>query len=94
MPNARRGIADEAHFESNLSFTGYGAHLHLRQVQVSSSFDLRSHSAQRELFPYFKFSITDSDLHYITRLGNAGYNTAIVFSCHDSITARQYRQWT
>ena len=37
------------------------------------------------LFSYLKLSIADSDAHLVTRLGNAGYNVAILFARHDGI---------
>lgn len=43
---------------------------------------------------YLKLSIADAYFHFIARLRNAGYNTAIVFSRHHGIAARQHRQRT
>ena len=42
-------------------------------------------------FPYFKLSIANPDLHVLACLHDAGYNTAIIASCHNSIPARQNR---
>ena len=44
-------------------------------------------------FLNFKLSITDPYLHFIAGLRQAGYNTTVVFSRHNGVTARQNRIW-